>query len=134
MLVYGRDREIARWVGFRLDVYDFGPCSAIGVVRDGHMVAGAVYSNYRHPSIEISFASMTPRWATREAIRALLRYPLVQLNCRRLYAVSPVQQTGAIEFMKRLGFRQEGYHPHALLTGDAVSLGLLRDDAARWID
>jgi RimJ/RimL family protein N-acetyltransferase len=133
MLVFGRDREIAAWVGFRLDVYDFGPSSAIGVVRDGHLVAGAVFHQYRHPAIEISFASTTPRWATRDAIRAILRYPFVQLNCRRVTAISPEDKVDAIRFMERLGFRREGHHPEALPTGAAISLGLLRADAERWL-
>ena len=133
MLVCGCDKDVARWVGRLLEVTDFGVCSAIGVVRDGHMVAGAVFHQYRHPAIEISFASLDARWATRDAIRGLLRYPFVQLNCRRLTAISPEQREEAIAFMVRLGFKIEGRHPDALMSGAAVSLGLLRADAERWL-
>jgi RimJ/RimL family protein N-acetyltransferase len=37
-------------------------------------------------------------------------------------------------FLCRLGFREEGYHPDALPLGDAVTYGLLRKDAARWLE
>jgi len=133
MLVYGRDRDVARWVGERLDVFDFGPCSAIGIVRDGHLVAGAVFHQYRHPSIEMSFASTTPRWASRDVIRAIVRYAFLQLNCRRLTCITPEENERAITALERVGFRREGRHPEALPTGTAVSLGLLRDQADRWL-
>ena len=66
-------------------------------------------------------------------IRAMLRYPFVQLGCARLTAVTPAQNRAARAFLARLGFRQEGVHPDALPGGDAVSYGLLARDAARWI-
>jgi RimJ/RimL family protein N-acetyltransferase len=37
-------------------------------------------------------------------------------------------------FLCRLGFKQEGIHPDALPDGDAVTYGLLRKDAARWLE
>ena len=67
------------------------------------------------------------------AIRAMLRYPFVQLSCVRLTAVTPARNVRARAFLARLGFRQEGVHPDALPGGDAVSYGLLARDAARWI-
>lgn len=133
MLVFGRDRDVAAWVGQRIGVFDFGPCSAIGVVRGGHMVAGAVFHQYRHPAIEMSFASTTPRWASKDAVRGILRYPFVQLNCRRLTAITPEENLDAQKALVRLGFRLEGVHPDALMSGAAVSYGLLRKNAERWI-
>ena len=111
-----------------------GPASvAIGVAHGGEVVAAAIYNNYRPPNIEITFVTSSPRWASKEAIRAMLRYPFVQLGCARLTAVTPAQNRAARAFLARLGFRQEGVHPDALPGGDAVSYGLLARDAARWI-
>lgn len=133
MLIFGHDREISQWCGDQLGIKDFGPCSAIGVARDGKIVAGAVYSNYRHPNIEITFATTTPRWASRETISAILAYPYLQLHCRRLTAITEALNQPARAFLSRLGFTQEGYHPHVFAADDAVTYGLLREDAEKWL-
>lgn len=132
MLLFGADQQIAAWVGGQVGIRDFGPASAIGVVRDGSVVAGAVFNNFVWPSIEITFASTTPRWATRDTIRAILTYPFVQLNCRRLTAITKATNQPTRAFLCRLGFEIEGFHPCFFPDADAISFGLLRRNC-RWI-
>lgn len=133
MILYGHNRAVARWAGERLGIEDWGPCTAIGVMRHGEMAAAAVFNNYRWPNIEISFVTVTPRWATPGAVQAIFRYPFVQLGCKRLTSVTEATNQRARAFLCRLGFREEGTHPDALPTGDAITYGLLRKDAARWL-
>jgi RimJ/RimL family protein N-acetyltransferase len=133
MLLFDHDVALARWAGARLGIAGFDPCRAIGVTHQGEIVAAAIYNNYRPPDIEITFVTSSPHWASRGAIRAIMRYPFVQLRCKRLTAVTSAQNASARAFLVRLGFRQEGLHPDALPTGDAVSHGLLARDAAKWI-
>lgn len=140
MLLFWCDRELKRWAGDRLGIADFGPCATIGVAHKGAIVAVAVYNNFRPPNIEVSFVTASPRWASRGAIRAIFRYPFVQLKCKRITAVTDATNQPARAFLSRLGFREEGYHPDALAlgpvcqSGDAVTYGLLAADAARWIE
>ena len=137
MLIYGHDRELSLWAGQHLG-YD-GPIRstepvAIGVARKGKIVAVAVFHDYRLASIEVTFVTMTPQWASAENIRAILSYPFVQLGCRRLTAITPRLNATARAFLERLGFRQEGLHPEAYPDGsDGISYGLLRKDAERWL-
>lgn len=133
MLLFGYDRELARWAGERIGIADFGPCVAIGVVHKGEIVAAAIYNQFRWPNIEITFVTSSPRWASPGAIRAILRYPFVQLKCKRVTAVTEATNQPARAFLCHLGFKEEGYHPEALPCGDAVSYGLFAKDAARWI-
>lgn len=121
------------WASEQLDIPDFGPAAAIGVWRRDKIVAVAVFNNYRWPNIEISFARTDPYWATREAIAAILRFPFVQLQCKRLTAITKAQNKPARAFLERLGFRQEGIHPDTFADDDAVTYGLLAADAARWL-
>lgn len=134
MIIYGPAPLLAHWAGERIGVSDWGPCKCIGVMRRGEIVAVAVYNQWRHPNIEGSFVSTTPRWATPDAVRAMLRYPFVQLGCKRITATTEATNQRMRAFLCRLGFREEGVHPDALPTGDAVTLGLLRKDASRWIE
>lgn len=133
MLLYGHDQALARWAGDRLGIKDWGPCATIGVIARGKLVAVAVYHQYRHPTIEGSFVTTDPWWATPQAVRGLLRYPFIQLGCKRITAITEATNQPIRAFLCRLGFREEGYHPDSFESGDAVSFGLLRKDAARWL-
>lgn len=132
MLIYGH-AGLIRWAEDRLGTSLCRPAEAIGVARDGAIVAVAVFHNFRPPAIEISFASTTPRWASKEHIRGILGYPFRQLDCKRITAITEAGNTAARTFMERLGFTREGIHPDALPTGDAVTYGLLRRDC-RWLE
>lgn len=136
MLLVGWDREVAAWAAEQLGMAkpDFGPCVAIGVVHRDDLVAAAVYNNYRRPDIQVTFVTTSPRWASPGAVKSILRYPFRQLGCKRISAITLATNTPARAFLLRLGFRQEGYHPDALPDGDAVSYGLTRADAARWLN
>lgn len=132
-MIYGHDAALAKWAGDRIGVSDFGPCRAIGIIRQQTLAAVAVFSNYRAPNIEISFVVENPRWATPQAVRAIMRYPFVQLDCKRITAVTEATNQRARAFLCRLGFQLEGVHPDALPSGDACTYGLLRKDASRWL-
>lgn len=137
LLILGEDEKVARWVGEHVSpqIADFGFCTAMGVANpEGRLMAGAVYNNYRHPNIEITFAVEDNHWASREAISCILRYPFVQLNCLRITAFTAAGNDRARAFLtsKLIGFKQEGYHPNGFPSDDAVSYGLLRKDC-RWV-
>lgn len=132
MLVYGRDNEVAEWVGERLmrDAEAFKPCKAIGVEIDGQLVAGVIYNKYEpNLLIEMSIASIDKRWATRHNLKALLGYPFAQLKLKRVQALCSVKDEGVQMFLKRLGFTHEGTHPCAYHDGGtALSFGMLKQN------
>lgn len=136
MLIHGHDAAVAAWVGRHVSpvIPDFGPCVAIGVAQGDAMLAGAVYNNWRHPNIEITFAMDSPKWASRRNIACILRYPFVQLRCLRITAFTAAGNDRARAFLTNplIGFVQEGYHPHGFSHDDAVSYGLLRENC-RWV-
>jgi RimJ/RimL family protein N-acetyltransferase len=125
--------RLKEWASERLGNLDFGPCIAIGVLHKADIVAVAIYNKYLHPNIEITFVTSSPRWQSPGAVRGILSYPFKQLNCNRITATTEATNQRARAFLCRLGFKQEGYHPDVFMTGDAVSYGLLRSDAARWL-
>lgn len=125
---------LVRWAVQQLGIRDYGPCQAIGVYHDAKIVAVAIFHEFRIPSIEVTFVTSSPRWASPNAVRAILKFPFKQLECKRLTAVTEAKNQPARAFLCRLGFKLEGIHPDALPTGDAVSYGLLRKNAARWLE
>lgn len=133
MLLYGHEGALSRWAGDRLGIDYWGPCQTIGIIRHGKLAAVAVFHQFRKPSIEISFVTADKQWATPQTVRGILRYPFIQLGCKRLTAITEATNQSTRTFLCRLGFREEGYHPDSFESGDAVSYGLLRRDATRWL-
>jgi ribosomal protein S18 acetylase RimI-like enzyme len=134
MLLFGIDRELGQWASDRLDGRRFTPpFVAIGVAHKGQIVAAAVYTSFCHPDIHVTFVTSSPRWASPGAVRTIIRYPFLQLHCKRVTAITAVSNAAARAFLQRLGFKSEGLHPDALPEGDAVSYGLLLRDAERWL-
>ena len=92
-----------------IDKKDFLPCAAIGVRRGNNLIAGFVYNNYVGISINVTVASVDPRWTLRrDIIRALFIYPFVQLGVTRLTCSVSVHNKKAIKLAEGLGFHREG--------------------------
>jgi RimJ/RimL family protein N-acetyltransferase len=133
MLLFHCDDALAKWAGDRLGMEIGKPNTSIGVVHRNELVAVAVFNNFRLPNIEITFVTSSPRWASPGAVRAILRYPFVQLRCKRLTAIIEATNQPARAFLCRLGFKLEGIHPDVFASGAAETYGLLRKDAQRWV-
>ncbi|MEO5329947.1 MAG: hypothetical protein H7829_17085 [Magnetococcus sp. THC-1_WYH] len=117
-LVFNADAAVAAWVGARIPTvgYDgFGPCSAIGIIRKNYTpVAGIVYHDYQkeHRTIQISMAADSPFWATRANILALLSYPFEQLDCFKVFTITPDENEIALRVNVHIGFETEAVLAH----------------------
>ncbi len=133
MLVFGHDREIAHWVGEQLES-EFDPTAkAIGVAREGKLICGVVYHNYRPPkNIEMSIASINPRWATKQNLQTFFNYPFLQLGCSRVTVITDAGNVKVQKFLERLGFQREGLLRDANPDDDAVIYGILKSEC-KWI-
>ena len=129
----GRDKAVAAWVAIKLAIEDFGPYTAIGVIDGEWLIAGVVYNNYREANIEMTIASISPRWCASRILRGLFWYPFGQIGCHRVTAVTEHTNQPVREFIRRLGFIEEGVMRRSYLNGnDAVIHGMLREEC-RWI-
>lgn len=132
-LLVGYDRDVARWVGERLGIASFDPCTAIGVCNEDGLIAGVVYNGYREVNIEMTIASSSPRWCMRGILAGLFWYPFEQLGLARVTAIAERSNQPVRAFLGRLGFREEGVMRRAFRNGnDAVIYGMLREEC-RWI-
>jgi RimJ/RimL family protein N-acetyltransferase len=140
-LVLDQSPAVAAWVAARIPqmtgAADFGLASAIGVVaEDGRALGGVVFHNYqpRFRNIEVSFASDTPRWLTRNLIRQILAYPFDQLDCARITAITPKKAHAARAFLDHFGFKREGVVRWGFGDDDAIVSGLLKREwlGTRW--
>jgi hypothetical protein len=102
-LIFGKDREIERWVAQRIGLPGgFGPCTAIGVVKNGEPCAGVIYSHYSSYTdpadfnakpipirLEMSVAAIRRDWLNRETLRGIFAYPFIQIGVGAFKAPSP---------------------------------------------
>jgi RimJ/RimL family protein N-acetyltransferase len=126
---------VAAWVGARVQIEDFGACTAIGIVDDAEneVIAGVVYNNLREASIEATIASSTPRWCSRVILHTIFWYPFCQLGMSRLTAITELENDHVRTFLSRLGFQQEGIMRRGFRSGaDAAVYGMLREEC-RWL-
>ena len=128
--IHGHDKEIAHWVGAHLDNQAWGEWfKAIGLAHNGKIIAGVVYHNYRPPqNIEMSIATISPRWASREPLAMFFGYPFLQLKVPRVTAITGAKDEKVRAFLERLGFVHEGTLREGHPDDDAVIYGLLRSE------
>ncbi len=129
-LVSDRKDAVGRWVHSRIGYgFPFENYTAIGLERDGELVAGAVFNCFTGPDSEISIAA---DFVTRSALVAVFRYVFVQLDCSRVTVHVPSKAKKTLLFCKRIGFVIEGRKRRAIVGDDLIALGMLKDEC-RWI-
>ena len=133
-LIYGEEDRLLPWAQERIGVIFREDAKAIGLERDGEVVAVVVFDTFSPADACMHIASDgTKRWMSKELLLAAFAYPFVQLGLRRLTGLVPAKNKEALAFDEHIGFVREGYHPHACPDDDLVSLGLLRENC-RFID
>jgi RimJ/RimL family protein N-acetyltransferase len=139
-ILYNADDMVADMVFRRINGAEqpFVNFKALGVVRDGKLLGGAVFSNARSHrgrifDIEVSVAFDHPGWCTRAILRDLFTYPFVQMGCARMTGIVARSNKPSRRLLKGLGFKEEG----VIELGwdgarDAIVYGLRRD-RCRWL-
>ena len=109
-LLFHNDELVTKWVSAQQPYpVDFNSGTrAIGVVKNGGLIGGAVYSSYRDAphggSMEITIAGK-PGWLTRHSIRVLLFYPFEDCGCSRVTCLVARGNRRSRDLAERLGFK-----------------------------
>lgn len=132
MIILGQDDLVIPWIIERIPHTSFfDDATSIGVERDGELIGGVLYSNYRDRDIEMSAAG-EGNWLNRANLYAFFAYPFLQLGCARVTAIVPKRNKDVRKFIEKVGWVIEGRHRHAFPNDDAISYGMLKNDC-RWI-
>lgn len=129
------DESAVKWVLDQLPwINDFGLCNSLAVVRDSKLIAAAVYNNYVHYDCQLTFASIEPRWASRQVVRQVLGFPFYELGTLRISTLTDADNHKAINLNLKLGFQKEGVLRCGSPMGNGnngVICGLTKDDFIR---
>ena len=135
-LVYGADEIVAEFVRRRIKNCEAGAFGqyplfkCIGVIRNEQLIGGVVYHNYQKsvPSVTVSFAFDTPRWATPTVLKAVCRYPFNQLGVIRVQSMVAKKNKRSRRMTEGIGFKLEGVARKGFGYDDCCIYGLLRHE------
>lgn len=131
-IVWDQPEQVMQFVAERTGEERYHDYSAIGLERDGALVAGVVYQLYtgQGGSMLMHVASDTSRhWMTPAYMAACFRYPFVQMKCRRVTGLVRADNNAAQRFDEHLGFRREGLIRQGATDGvDMILYGMLRSE------
>lgn len=132
MIVFDKDR-IGPWVCERTGgLYEASTSQAIGLEKDGQLIAGVLYDNFNGRSCCIHVAAEGKRWMTREYLKVCFDYPFNQLKVNQLIGLVDSENEQARRFDEHLGFRVSAVIPDAGKTGDLMIYTMHRNQC-RWI-
>lgn len=90
---------------------DFGECNGL-IVGETEIVAAVVYHDYHiyehGKTIQASIASISPKWATKNVLKVMFAYPFEEIGVTCLRVCCRRGNRKARQFVKRLGFKEEG--------------------------
>jgi RimJ/RimL family protein N-acetyltransferase len=108
-----------------------GPYTACGFVDERGIQAAAIFTHSSGHDAFMSFASNSPRWATKRAFMKVLAFGFVLMGLKRITALINAGNERCLKLTEGVGFQQEGRMREATKSGEDVLIyGLLRSE---WI-
>lgn len=102
-----RDEEIGKWVGEKTEAKWAEDDLAIGVERDGVLVAGALFNEFNGSNICVHLRCDTPYGLTREFLREGFHLAFKDVQARRLTAPVVQGTRRSLEILMKMGFKCE---------------------------
>lgn len=132
-VVWDDPARVGEWVCARLGTF-FNPkeCTAIGMEKDGTLIAGVMFDHFNGRSIAMHVAGTGGHWMTRDYARACFGYAFNQLKVGKIIGLVDSTNEQAIRYDQHLGFELEATVKDAAKHGDLLIFSMTRDQC-RWI-
>jgi RimJ/RimL family protein N-acetyltransferase len=112
----------------------WGNFNALGLVRNGRLVAGVIYNCYEAANVNMHIGAIGSHWLTRQFLFAAFDYPFNQLNKRRATAMIRKKNSRTRKFAEHLGFVYEGTMVNYYADDDLICYGMLRENCRFLVD
>lgn len=107
---------------------------ALGLVRDGRLVAGVLYEGFNGRNVWMHVAAEpSRRWMNRQYLWYCFHYPFNEMGVDRVSGYVNASNTAAIEFDEHLGFQREAVLRGAAPDGDDVFIYVMRRNDCRFL-
>lgn len=126
--------RVLEFVKTRVSVPAMEGMKAIGLERDGRLVAGVLYEGYNGQSVWTHIgAESGARWMTRRFLRYMFEYPFNELGVESIFGWVEARNECARRFDEKLGFKIEACLREAGPGGQDVLIYRMRRDQCRFI-
>ncbi len=125
--------RVGPWVCERLGGTWQAGDNAIGLEKNGELIAGVVFDNYLGRSICMHVAASGEWWLTREFLQAAFGYPFNQLGVHKIIGPVDSKNADARKFDEHLGFYLEATIKDANKLGDLLLYTMTRQQC-RWVN
>lgn len=135
-VLYGADLAVAEWVGQQIEGYVMTPgATALGVIRQGRLVAGVVYERFNGFHVEASIAAAHgASWADRSTLFKLFHYPFHQLGADAITVTVPGSNLPSLNLALKLGFEPQAYVAFAAPDGSPLIVLQQFRNTCRWVN
>lgn len=131
-IVWDQSAAVGRWICARTGGSWNGDAVAIGMERDGELVAGVMFDNWNGSSIAMHVAGDGGHWMTRDYARACFGYAFIQLKVKKIIGLVDSSNLAARRYDEHLGFRLEAVITDAAKHGDLL-IYTMTPEQCRWI-
>lgn len=123
--------RVLRFVQQHIPLAACSNMTAIGLERDGELVAGVIYEGYNGHNVWMHVA--IPGRITKAYLRYCFYYPFIELGCRRVSGYVEASNAEARRFDEHLGFQQEAILSGAASDGGDVILYRMHRKDCRYV-
>lgn len=132
-LITNERQRVSAWVAQRMDC-DPWDAAALGLERDGELVAGVVLADYvENARGSLHCAGVGKYWLTRQFLHAVFDWCFVQLGLKVLVNQVSASNADSLRFTKHIGFTELARIPKAWDGESDLVLFELRPENCRWL-
>lgn len=130
MIDFTQKPEYLDWIGKQLDCdYSQGQFTTMAnLSKSGEVLCVVIYYNWLEHGCEMSIASSSPRWATKDFMHAAFAYPFIQGAKRRITFIVEDNNLKSLKMCLRIGAKVEGKARNWYGKNNGIIFGLLRNE------
>lgn len=133
-LIYDDKHRVGDWVAARVEqAAGWGSFYAMGVEREGEIVAGIVLNNFNDSNAVCHIAVTKPGKDMLMLLRAFADYAFNQCKLNRLTGLVPSDKPDVLAFDLHLGWEEEFLMKQAAPGGADMHVLVMRPENCRWL-
>lgn len=119
--------EIGHWVAKKIDGGYFAEqSSAIGLMKNGKILAGVIYENWNKRTVFCHIA--VEGRLTKSYLKAIFDYPFNVLNVQKIIVPVVTDNQKSIKLVTNMGFAEEARIKEGSPSGDIIFMTLAKKD------
>jgi RimJ/RimL family protein N-acetyltransferase len=133
--IFDDKARVGQWVSAQIDngIGSWGDFYAMGVEKDGELVAGVVINEYNGSNAACHIAVTKPGKYLVQFFRYVADYAFNHCKLKRLTGAVPSNNQRALAFDKHLGFEEEFVMKKAARDGHDLHILVIWPENCRWL-